>query len=101
VPGKAAVPLIVQEKLFFARFPQDANGFFFLPVQLQVAFNPEALAAMLYIGSIGPAEITFCKAEIMDGVQQVGFTGPVAAANANDSLCKPVLRKIVVLELED
>jgi hypothetical protein len=49
---------------------------------------------------IAAAKIAFGKTEVVYGIQQIGFAGSVAAADANDALVKPVVLEIVILELK-
>ena len=98
--GEAAVSLIVDLEFLFARFPQNANGFLCVSVQRQMSLDTKALAAMFDIGRIRAAEVAFRKTEIMNGIEQVGLSGAIAAANANNPFGKPVLLKSIILELE-
>ena len=68
-------------------------------VPQKMPFQTKAQLPVLYIGRIAPAEITFGKAEIMNGIQQVGFAGAIPSADTHNSLLKIVVLVIVILKL--
>ena len=63
--------------------------------------QPKPLAALVYVHGVGAGKIAFGKAEIMDGVEQIGFAYAVTAANAHDAFCKMELLVKIVLELKN
>ena len=55
--------------------------------------------SLLHTVHIGPGEITFGEAEIVNGIQQAGFAGAVVAADANNIFFKFKRTVAVVFEL--
>jgi len=100
MPGKLIVCLVVDRKLFFAAFSQDADRFFGFILQYKISLKPEAVFSLLHTIGIGPGEIAFCEAEIMNRIKQVGFTGPVVSANADQFFRKIESAVRVVLKLK-
>lgn len=54
---------------------------------------------MLNIGTVQSCKIAFRKTEIVNSIQQVGFTHSILAANANDPFRKIKRTITVVFEL--
>lgn len=65
-----------------------------------MSFDTKPLVAVPNIRCIAAAEIAFGEAEVMNGVEQVGFARAVAAANAHYSVGENKLSGVVVLELK-
>src|SRR6185503_19444086 len=78
MPGKLFIRLTVNGELFFACLPQNANCFFGFIPNFKFAFQPEPIISLQNIGCI-PCKITFREAEIMDGIQQICFSDPIAS----------------------
>jgi hypothetical protein len=51
--------------------------------------------------SIGLAEITPGKTEIINGIQQVGFAHAIASANTNNGFCKSKGRLRIIFILKE
>src|SRR5437870_5549324 len=66
---------------------------------MKVAFQSESFLAMLYINAVMAGEITFCKAQIVNCIQQVCFTHTVFAADACNPLGKTKISMTVIFEL--
>ena len=66
-----------------------------------MAFYAKALLAMMHINGIVAAEITFGKAEIMNGIQQVGFAYAIAAANAYNTGRKNMVLLYIIFKLDN
>ena len=64
-----------------------------------MSFQPEALAAVMNIYRVCSQKITFGKAEVMNGIQQIGFANSIASANANDAFIKLIGILRVIFEL--
>ena len=62
--------------------------------------HPEPFIALLHNHLIVAGKITFCKAQVMYGIQEVRFSLSVIAANANNALVKRKLLLKVILELK-
>jgi hypothetical protein len=61
----------------------------------------EAGRTPVYALLVGPAKIALGKTEVIQGVEQVGFAGPVVAANADDPFPEPERGLGIILELYD
>jgi hypothetical protein len=99
MPGKFFIRLTVNRELFFACLPQNANCFFGFIPNFKFAFKPETIISLQNIGCI-PCKITFREAEIMDGIQQIRFSNPVASRNAYYSFCEWNKAAQIILELD-
>jgi hypothetical protein len=60
---------------------------------------PEASRAISYILLIGFSKIAFCDAEIINGIQQIGLTDPIIAADSYDPFPEFESGLSVILEL--
>jgi hypothetical protein len=99
VLGKFFVRLIIYKKFFFAGLSQDTNCFFRFIPKLKIAFQPEAAVPLQNIVTINPGKIAFGEAEIVNGIEQIGFANPIAAGDTNDPLSKLEGPAIIILEL--
>jgi hypothetical protein len=61
--------------------------------------DPEADASFKHILLIGFGEIAFCKAQVIDRIQQVGLANPIIAANSHDPFPELEISLFIVLEL--
>jgi hypothetical protein len=64
-----------------------------------VAFYPEPAGAVQDILAVAPGKITFGKAAVINGIQQVGFANAIGAANAHDPLAERKWRLPVIFKL--
>ena len=64
----------------------------------KMSFNSKPGKAERRAGNIRPGKITFSKAEIVDGIQQIGFTCAIWPAKSNYSICKNKLPLEVVFK---
>lgn len=85
-------------KTLFSRFPENTDRFFELVIQQEISFNPESILTLQDIITIRPGKITFCKTEVMYGIQQAGFPCPVISANTNNPFCKVKTPAPVILK---
>lgn len=53
-----------------------------MPIQVNHSLYSKSVTALLYIIDIQSREITPGKAQIVDGIEQVGLTHPIITANA-------------------
>ena len=67
---------------------------------MEITFQPETLVAVLGYQAVLAGKIAFGKAEIMHGIQQVGLTHTVAAADTHQGGGKLKLLVEVVFKLE-
>ncbi len=58
-------------------FPKDAHNLKRGGAYPAIALNPEPLKAKFHIACIRPAEIRFGQAQVMNSIQQIGFTNAV------------------------
>jgi hypothetical protein len=65
-----------------------------------MTFHPEAFMTMMNIQLILTGKITFGEAEVMDGIQQIGFTNSITAADTNNAFGELKLLVKIVLELK-
>jgi len=55
---------------------------------------------MMNIHLVVPREIAFGKAQVMNGIQQVGFTYTIVSTDANNTLSKVELLLKIIFKLE-
>ena len=65
-----------------------------------MAFYAEAFIALVNAHGIWPGEVAFRKTQVMNGIQQVGFTYTIPAADTDNAFGKIKLLVIVVFELQ-
>lgn len=93
--------LIVVEGDFLFAFLEGANHLFRAAVAVQQAFQPEPVGLVLGILAFAGRKVTPGEAEVVDGVEEVGLPGAVAAGNAYDPLVEPEVAPRVVFKLYD
>ena len=98
MPGKAVIFFIVEGYFLFPIF-NGADDFFFLALFFEEAFYAEAIGMVLGVLAFAAGKIATGKAEVIDGVEQVGFTGTISAGDTNDPLLKAEVLPGVVFEL--
>lgn len=100
MPGEAVVLILIQANLFSAVF-EGANDLFRLIILFKIAFEPETVGLVLGILAFAAGKIAAGKAEIVDGVEQIGLAGAVPAGDAYDPVLegKGLLR--VIFELDE
>jgi hypothetical protein len=101
MPGEFLVGFSVGREFLFAVLPKNAdNGsrpaFFF-----KIPLYAKTCCAFLYVLLIGFVKIAFCKTEIIDRIQQVGFTHPVVTGDADDPFPELETGLAIVLELNE
>ena len=65
-----------------------------------MTFIPEPLMSMKNIELILPSEVALGETEIVNGIQQVGFSDTVAPRDADDPFGKTELLLEIILELK-
>jgi len=75
---------VIQEKLLFSCFAQDAHRFERFALFPEFAFYSEAAGARQGVCRVGAGKIAFCEAEVVDSVEQVGFAYAVWSAYTYD-----------------
>jgi len=98
--GETGVKLVIHGKLFPAILPQDTYGFFLMSSHREIAFQPEALVAMLCNQAIQTGKVTFSKTEIVNGVQQIGLSLTILSPYTHYTFGKLKLLMEVVLKLK-
>ena len=66
----------------------------------ELAFYPKSLLSVLGSKAIA-GKIAFGETEIMNGVEEVGFTYTIASANAHNIFGKTKLLVIIIFKLEN
>lgn len=100
VPGKPVVFIIVEGNLLFTIFYRTYN-FFGLSILFQETFQAEAVGLVPGILGVAAGKIAAGEAKIVDGIQQVGFTGAIPARNANNAVLERKAGLLVVFELDE
>jgi hypothetical protein len=54
---------------------------------------------LIDVHAVQPGEVAFSETEIVYGIQQIGFTQPVASTNPNNAFVKLELLMEIVFEL--
>ena len=93
------IGLAVGQEFFLPRFPQDTDDLHGLPFFLKIAFDAEAGRALPDVLLVSPGKITFCKTEVVDGIQQIGLPHTIRAADADDPFPEPEGRLLVIFKL--
>ena len=97
--GKPVYLLFIDPQFFFPGFPQDTGDFLLPAVLVKYALDPESFPAYTHGAGIRAGKITAGKAEVIDGIQQIGLSHPVLPADAHHP---PLERKgclVVIPEL--
>lgn len=97
--GHPIIRNTVGQYLFLPGLPATSDGF--AAVLFKKTFNPEAIRTRLGIQLLGVGEITFGIAEVIDRIQQVGFTTAVRACNTGDGSIKLEGGKRVIAKLDE
>ena len=84
--GKAFAGLTAGKELLFPRFSQYADHLQGVSFFFETAFDTESGRAFVNAKLILPGKIAFGEAEVINGVEQVGFSNAIAAANTYDPL---------------
>ncbi len=95
------VGAVVQEKLLFSCFAQDAHRFERFTLFPEFAFYSEASAAWQRICRVGAGKIAFCKTELVYSVEQVGFAYAVWSADTYDPRGEREVFMQIVFELNE
>ena len=85
---KLDIGFIIYTAFFPAIFAEHAYYLFRFLISDKITFDPESLAAEPYILNIGLGKIAFREAEIINGVQEIGFSHSVIATDAYNPLPK-------------
>ena len=99
--GKLFIGFPIRQEFFFPGLPEDTDDVRFFALLFEMTFNAKTGRAFLYILLIGLGKIAFCKTEIIDRVQQVGFADPVLATDADDPFDEVKAGLAIVLELNN
>jgi len=97
--GETLAGLVIGKELFFAVFPQDTDHFQRLTLLFKLTLNAEASGAFVYIELVLSGKIAFGKAQVINGVEQIGLPNAIATADAYDPLVKLEGGLFVVFEL--
>ena len=62
--------------------------------------QPKPFMALMDVHAVLPGEITFCKTQIVNRIQQIGFAHAIAAANTHNALVELELLVKIIFELE-
>lgn len=98
MPGEAVVLLVVEGHFLFPVF-NGADNFSRLSLFLEIAFQPEAVGLVLGVLAFVAGKVTAGEAEVVDGVQQVGFAGAVSAGDAYHPLVEPKVLPGIIFKL--
>jgi hypothetical protein len=94
------ISLIIYPKLLFARFTQNADGFFRLTLQGELSFNAKARASSLHISLVAAGKIAPGETQVMNSIQQIGFTRAIGSANAGYAAIEAEAPVSIVLKLK-
>jgi hypothetical protein len=97
---KPVVLILVQADLFAAVF-EGANDLFRLFILFKIAFQPETVGLVLGILAFAAGKIAAGEAKIVDGIEQVGFAGAVAAGDPYNPVPEGKGRLTVIFELNE
>lgn len=98
MPGKTVVAFLIQGNIFFTVF-QGADNAVRLPVAFQLPVQPESVGLVLGILPLVAAKVAFGEAQVINGIQQVGFAAAITAGNTHNALFKGIGGMRIVLEL--
>ena len=62
-------------------------------------FEAKAFMGVVDVQLVLSGEITFGEAEVVNGIEQIGFTNTIAAANANNAFGELKFLMKIILEL--
>ncbi len=77
MPGKLIIRHIIYRKLFFAVAAVYADDLLRIIIIIKLCFQAKARFLKIDIKRIRSTEIAFCKAAVINGIQQVGFAHSV------------------------
>jgi hypothetical protein len=77
--------IAIEQELLFSCIPQNADHIKKMVVPGKVALDPEACRASLDIYHVGPAEIAFCEAQVINGIEQVCLAHAIGSADTHDT----------------
>ena len=89
----------VEGYIFFPFF-EGAHDMFIMSIFFQQAIEAETAGMVLGILGFAVGEVAFCKAEVIDGIQEVGLSGAVAPGDAYDTFVEPEIAPGVILKLD-
>ena len=92
---------LVNPKFLLPVFTHDTNRFMVLTLLLPVTLQPETLASDLDGAGICTGKIAFCKAQVVNRIQEIGLSNAIRAGKAYNPLREGEFLLSVITELRE